>query len=114
TIFGGLLTVLAMFGLVINAVPRLRLNPSRALAAGLYLWLAVNVAALMANPLPWQRYYLPLIPVVTLLAGSALLSLTALVRRAPTARWRASAAPVPRSRRRRRPRATPSSRSTTR
>ncbi len=87
TIFGGLLTVLAAFGLVVSAVPRLRLNPSRALAAGLYLWLAVNVAALMANPLPWQRYYLPLIPVVTLLAGSALLSLIALMRRAPTARF---------------------------
>ncbi|MFN8449777.1 MAG: phospholipid carrier-dependent glycosyltransferase [Anaerolineae bacterium] len=86
TIFGGLLTLLAMFGLVVSAVPRLRLNPSRALAAGLYLWLAVNVAALMVNPLPWQRYYLPLIPVMTLLAGSALLSLIALMRRAPTAR----------------------------
>jgi hypothetical protein len=29
----------------------------------------VTAASLLANPLPWQRYSLPLLPVVTLLAG---------------------------------------------
>lgn len=32
------------------------------------IWLAVTLVSLMVNPLPWQRYYLPLFPIVTLLA----------------------------------------------
>ena len=66
---GGLLTLLAFYGLVVNAVPSVRPNRSWALAIGLYLWLAVNVVVLMDTPLPWQRYYLSLIPVMTLLCG---------------------------------------------
>jgi len=36
---------------------------------GMLVWVAVTVASLLANPLPWQRYYLPLLPVATILAG---------------------------------------------
>lgn len=38
-------------------------------AAGIAVWLAANVLVLLANPLPWQRYALPLVPVIALLAG---------------------------------------------
>jgi 4-amino-4-deoxy-L-arabinose transferase-like glycosyltransferase len=36
---------------------------------GLLVWLLIAVASLLANPLPWQRYYLPLLPTATVLAG---------------------------------------------
>lgn len=36
---------------------------------GLLAWLALAVLLMLANPLPWQRYYLPLIPPVVLLAA---------------------------------------------
>ena len=39
---------------------------------GLLFWLGITILSLLVNPLPWQRYYLPLIPIVTLLAGFAL------------------------------------------
>ncbi|MCC6805245.1 MAG: hypothetical protein IT319_20365 [Anaerolineae bacterium] len=87
-IFGGLLTLLAGFGLLASFVPHLRLAPSRVLPFGLFLWLVVNIVTLMTNPLPWQRYHLTLIPVATLLAGMGLLSLIALIRRAPSAQPR--------------------------
>jgi len=47
-------------------------------------WLAVTVVNLLLNPIPWQRYYLPLIPVYAVLIGMA--ANTFLFR------WRASAA----------------------
>ncbi len=68
--FGGmLLTFCAGLGAVVGFAPRLRPPVPPVHYAGLLLWLAVNAVVLMLNPLPWQRYFLPLIPVVTLLAG---------------------------------------------
>jgi len=40
---------------------------------GLLVWFLITVASLLVNPLPWQRYYLPLLPVSTILAGIGLL-----------------------------------------
>ena len=60
---GGLLTVLAIVGMV--SVIRQGLTWQ----IGLFVWLAATLAMLLVNPLPWQRYYLPLIPIVTLLAS---------------------------------------------
>ncbi len=37
--------------------------------AGLLLWLGLTAITLLVNPLAWQRYYLPLIPVIAVLAG---------------------------------------------
>ncbi len=37
--------------------------------AGVLVWLAGSLAFALVNPLPWQRYYLPLIPAYALLAG---------------------------------------------
>lgn len=66
---GTALTLLAAFGVVALAAPGLRGPVPLEHAAGLLLWLALAVVAMLANPLPWQRYYLPLIPPVTLLAA---------------------------------------------
>lgn len=66
--FGGLggivLTLLAAAGLAFTLRQRQR--------AGLLLWLLLTLAALMLNPLPWQRYYLPLLPISSLLAALTL------------------------------------------
>ena len=58
------LTLLAALGAVV-ALRRLR----QPLYAGLALWLGANVAVLLLNPLPWQRYYLSLIPAAVVLAA---------------------------------------------
>ncbi|MCA9903113.1 MAG: phospholipid carrier-dependent glycosyltransferase, partial [Anaerolineae bacterium] len=65
---GAALELLSLIGIVGIAFWLLRRGRARATAAGLLVWLAVTVASLLANPLPWQRYYLSLIPVVSLLA----------------------------------------------
>lgn len=48
------------------------------------VWLAVTVANLLLNPIPWQRYYLPLIPVYAVLIGMAVNALLVGVRRSST------------------------------
>jgi hypothetical protein len=60
TAFGAALTALAGLGIIVAARKR---------HFGLLVWLGVTTLSLMANPLPWQRYYLPLIPIFALLAG---------------------------------------------
>jgi 4-amino-4-deoxy-L-arabinose transferase-like glycosyltransferase len=62
-ILGLPLTVLAALG-----IP-LAFTRSRALGAGLLTFVLVIVLSLLANPLPWQRYALPLYPAAALLAG---------------------------------------------
>jgi 4-amino-4-deoxy-L-arabinose transferase-like glycosyltransferase len=69
---GGALTLLSFVGLALSARDGWR--------CGLLAWWAVNVAVLLVNPLPWQRYYLPLIPVSILLAGYGALALLRLIR----------------------------------
>ncbi|HLU09458.1 MAG TPA: phospholipid carrier-dependent glycosyltransferase [Oceanobacillus sp.] len=72
---GLVLTILAGLGIIVLFVPRLRPYHEWASSWGLLVWLVVTCASLFANPLPWQRYYLPLIPIVTLLAGIGLMAL---------------------------------------
>ena len=67
------LTLLAGGGLALLLWARLRVSKTH--TSGLLLWLGITAASLLVNPLPWQRYYLPLIPIVTLLAGFALATL---------------------------------------
>lgn len=66
------LTLLAGFGLAALVLPRLR--PAAGWVLGLPAWMLVTAASLLVNPLPWQRYYLPWLPVVTVLAGFGLLA----------------------------------------
>ncbi len=72
---GGLLvvalTVLAGAGLFfVLWPPTRRSTPQNAI--GLMLWLGIVLVGLLANPMPWQRYYLPLIPIYCLMAGIGL------------------------------------------
>jgi hypothetical protein len=62
------LTFLAGLGIASCVFPALRPQQSLALSLGVLLWLAITIASLLVNPLPWQRYYLPLYPVSALLA----------------------------------------------
>jgi hypothetical protein len=70
------LTVLAGMGIVALFVPSVRPYREWASSLGLLVWFVLTVASLLANPLPWQRYYLPLIPIATLLTGIGLMALT--------------------------------------
>lgn len=72
------LTVLACLGIGATLWPRVRPYPSGELSMGLLAWPAVMAAAALANPLPWQRYYLQLIPPASLLAGIGIVSLARL------------------------------------
>jgi 4-amino-4-deoxy-L-arabinose transferase-like glycosyltransferase len=63
------LTLLAIWGMVALVLRR------RSWERGVLLWFAITAGALLVTPLPWQRYYLPLIPVASVLAGVAGLSL---------------------------------------
>ena len=78
---GAAVTLLARVGALLLLSPRGRGPVAPGMAAGILLWMAVTVAALLLNPLPWQRYYLPLIPVLALLAGVAAARLIQLIRR---------------------------------
>lgn len=48
-----------------------RAQQSPVLRVGLGLWWTVSAAMLLANPLPWQRYSLPIVPIAALLVGIA-------------------------------------------
>lgn len=85
TILGVPLTLLYLAGIIVLFVPLLR-GFSWGQAAGLVVWLLATTAVMMANPLPWQRYYIPLIPVATLFSTislSALLRLSGLQNKIP-------------------------------
>jgi hypothetical protein len=66
------LTLLAGVGIAACLWPIFHPQQSWALSLGLLLWLGVTIVSLLVNPLPWQRYYLPLYPVATLLTGVGL------------------------------------------
>lgn len=66
------LMLLALVGLVMLVWGARVSRVYLAQAVGLLLWLGVTVAALLLNPLPWQRYYLPYIPIVVLLSSIGL------------------------------------------
>lgn len=69
---GVMLSVMSLFGLA-------SLLRGRTFRGGVLAWLLLTVALLMCNPLPWQRYYLPWIPLATLLAGLGVSRLVALM-----------------------------------
>jgi hypothetical protein len=79
-IIGVVLTVLAAIGLVAMFWSRLRPYESWAVSVVLLIWLLVTIANLLINPLPWQRYYLPLIPIATLLAAIGVMGVVKVVR----------------------------------
>lgn len=66
-ILGIIITVSAWFTILLIWLTRRR--PRGGAAPLLYVWLIATIGALLANPLPWQRYYLPLIPILILFAA---------------------------------------------
>lgn len=80
-VLGGIVTLLALVGVLFSL--------RRGWQAGVLVWLGLTVASLLVNPLPWQRYSLPLIPVYALLAG---IGVAGLARRFG---WKAASIPVP-------------------
>lgn len=69
-VLGVPLMLLALVGAGVLLAHDARQSPvKRAQAAGLLLWFGVTAGALLLNPLPWQRYYLPYIPIVVLLVA---------------------------------------------
>ena len=64
---GGLLSLLALAGLA-----QIGRKPEQ---LGLLAWLALTLFVLLLNPLAWQRYYLPLLPLTCLLAASGMTTL---------------------------------------
>ena len=74
------LTLLAIFGFLVNFLPNVRPYRSFALSIGLLTWLFINIGVLLWLPLPWQRYFLSLIPIFTIFAAVGLWSLVGLVR----------------------------------
>jgi hypothetical protein len=48
---------------------------------GIIPWLLLTLGSLFANPLPWQRYYLPWLPVATILAGIGIVALVRFVQK---------------------------------
>ncbi len=72
---GGVLSLLTLAGFA-----QIGRKPEQ---VGLLTWLALTLVVLLLNPLTWQRYYLPLLPITCLLAA---LGMTGLLRR--TSLWR--------------------------
>lgn len=80
---GGLMLGLSLLGASGAAVSLRRLSgpPRRATALLLLATGAVALALLIAVPFPFQRYYLPMLPLICLWAGSALSQLAGLSKR---------------------------------
>ena len=74
------LTLLTILGFLSNFLPNVRPYRSFALSIGLLTWLCINIGVLLWLPLPFQRYFLSLIPIYTLLVAIGLWSLVGLVR----------------------------------
>lgn len=64
------LSVLSLVGLVSLFIPGGKLTLAD--RVGLGVWLALTLATLLINPLSWQRYFMPLMPITILFAGLGL------------------------------------------
>ncbi|MDX1991895.1 MAG: glycosyltransferase family 39 protein [bacterium] len=74
-LWGIIPTAFALVGLIsaVHHVANSRRRRARAAQSlGLMIWLVAVSALALANPLPWQRYFAPVIPVVMLLAASGM------------------------------------------
>ncbi len=67
-LIGRLMTLLAVLGIIIL------IGDWRTWKIGVLMWLAVVAASLLVNPLPWQRYYLALYPLATVLTAIGAIS----------------------------------------
>jgi Dolichyl-phosphate-mannose-protein mannosyltransferase len=86
-ILGGALTLLVGVGLIFTF--------RRDWRVGLLAWVLITIASLLANPLPWQRYYLGLIPLATLLVGIGIEGLVRRFVRKPEQGLKSQTTPTP-------------------
>jgi 4-amino-4-deoxy-L-arabinose transferase-like glycosyltransferase len=78
-IAGWLTTLLAVLGLAAAARGGAA-TPQAPRQSGVAAWWAVSAILLLANPLSWQRYYLPLVPPTAMLTTLGILWISGLVR----------------------------------
>jgi 4-amino-4-deoxy-L-arabinose transferase-like glycosyltransferase len=78
-VLGGILTLLAVLGILISA------RDWRTWKVGVLLWLAIIITSLLVNPLPWQRYYLALYPVVAVLTAVGVVAIIRWIQRRSSA-----------------------------
>ena len=79
--FGLPLTLLAAVGAVGLMRSNFRGPLSTVDTRGLLWWLVLTALMALSNPLSWQRYYIPLLPLVILLSGLGGLTVWSTVRR---------------------------------
>lgn len=77
--WGTPLMVVAVLGL-----PLMVRGGMRVPALGIGAWLLVVIVMLMANPLPWQRYYLPYLPAIILLTALSIQQICEQTRTTPS------------------------------
>lgn len=80
SVIGAVTTGLMLTGMLIALLRRVRPFADWATAVGLFAWWGITALSLLANPLPWQRYFLPLIPPAALFAVIGALGLWAIIR----------------------------------
>jgi 4-amino-4-deoxy-L-arabinose transferase-like glycosyltransferase len=69
---GSIMLALMAMGILLNLRAAGRGHRSTILTIGWYFWLFGMVSIMLLNPLPWQRYYLVLVPPFSAFAGLAL------------------------------------------
>lgn len=80
SVLGAVATGLMLAGMAVALLRRVRPFGDWATAVGLFAWWGITALSLLANPLPWQRYFLPLIPPAALFAAIGALGLWAAAR----------------------------------
>ena len=80
SVIGAVTTGLMLIGMLVTLLRRVRPFGDWATAVGLFAWWGITAATLLANPLPWQRYFLSLIPPAALFAVIGALGLWAVIR----------------------------------
>ncbi|MEZ4670398.1 MAG: glycosyltransferase family 39 protein [Anaerolineae bacterium] len=73
TVLGTILTLLSGIGMLFL------IRSWRKWQGGMLVWLVITIASLLVNPLPWQRYYLPLYPLAALAVGIGVVYLHGLI-----------------------------------
>ena len=75
SLLGAVVTGLMLVGMIVALLRRVRPFAEWATALGLFAWWGITALSLLANPLPWQRYFLSLIPPAALFATIGTLGL---------------------------------------
>ncbi len=83
-VIGGFLTLCMGLGLITLLWPRIRPYRSWGITVGIAIFGLVTAASQIADPVPWQRYYLPWMSIAIPLSGLGLAGLVELTRQQAT------------------------------